>query len=42
MRIQINLLPGGKRKRAAGGGFKLPDFKELIASVKDPLLIGSR
>lgn len=40
--IEINLLPG-KKKKAAGAGFKLamPDFKSLIAQVKDPWLIGA-
>ena len=39
--IEINLLPG-KRKKASGGGggrgFKLPDFKAIFAQVKDPYL----
>ena len=40
--IEINLLPGQKRKkRAAGAGMALPDFKALLAQVKDPLLIGA-
>jgi len=40
--IEINLLPG-KKKKAAGAGFQLavPDFKALIAQVKDPWLIGA-
>jgi Tfp pilus assembly protein PilN len=40
--IEINLLPG-KKKKAAGAGFQLamPDFKGLIAQVKDPWLIGA-
>lgn len=38
--IEVNLLPGQKRKSAGGGSkFKLPDFKALLASVKDPWLI---
>jgi Tfp pilus assembly protein PilN len=38
--IEINLLPGAKKKRGGkGGGFQLPDFKALAASVKDPWLI---
>ncbi len=39
--IEINLLPGKKGKRGGKGGasFKLPDFKGLAASVKDPWLI---
>ncbi|HXM39555.1 MAG TPA: PilN domain-containing protein [Gemmatimonadales bacterium] len=40
--IEINLLPG-KKKKAAGAGFQLavPDFKALVAQVKDPWLIGA-
>ena len=40
--IEINLLPG-KKKSAKGAGFQLamPDFKGLIAQVKDPWLIGA-
>lgn len=39
--IEINLLPGAKRKR--GGGFKLalPDLKALSALGKDPWLIAA-
>ena len=38
--IEINLLPGAKRKRGGkGGGFQMPDVKALAASVKDPWLI---
>ena len=39
--IEINLLPGAKRKR--GGGFKLalPDFKALSGLAKDPWLIAA-
>jgi Tfp pilus assembly protein PilN len=37
--IEINLLPG-KKKRAAGGGagfkLRLPDFQGLLATVKNP------
>lgn len=40
MRIEINLL-GGPRKRKAGAGFALPDFREMFAQVKDPLLLGA-
>ena len=38
--IEINLLPGAKRKRG-GRGLKLglPDLKALAATVKDPWLI---
>jgi Tfp pilus assembly protein PilN len=40
--IEINLLPG-KKKVAKGTGMQLamPDFKGLIAQVKDPWLIGA-
>jgi len=40
--IEINLLPG-KKRAAKGAGMKLslPDFKALIAQVKDPWLIGA-
>jgi Tfp pilus assembly protein PilN len=40
--IEINLLPG-KKKKVAGGGIKLsmPDFRAIIAQVKDPWLIGA-
>jgi Tfp pilus assembly protein PilN len=40
--IEINLLPG-KKKKAAGAGMKLamPDFKGLIAQVKDPWLLAA-
>ncbi len=40
--IEINLLPG-KKKKAAGAGMKLsmPDFKGIIAQVKDPWLLGA-
>jgi Tfp pilus assembly protein PilN len=40
--IEINLLPG-KKKKAAGAGFKLsmPDFRAIISQVKDPWLIGA-
>ena len=38
--IEINLLPGAKKKRGGkGGGFQMPDVKALAASVKDPWLI---
>ena len=38
--IEINLLPG-KKKKAAGGGLALPDFGELVKGIRDPLLIGA-
>lgn len=38
--IEINLLPGAKRKKGGkGGGLQLPDFKALSGLVKDPWLI---
>jgi Tfp pilus assembly protein PilN len=41
--IEINLLPGKKRKAAGGAGFKLslPDFRAFLTQVKDPWLIGA-
>ena len=39
--IEINLLPGQKRKKRAAVGFAMPDFGALIAKVKDPLLMGA-
>ena len=41
MKIEINLLPGGKKKKAGGAGFALPDISALITRIKDPLLIGA-
>ena len=38
--IEINLLPGSKKKKRMGGGglgITLPDFSEIIAGIKDPL-----
>src|SRR5437879_4484031 len=40
--IEINLLPGKKKKATPGGaGFKLalPDFRGLLASIKNPWLL---
>ncbi len=39
--IEINLLPGKKKKAAGGAGFKLalPDFQGLLASIKNPWLL---
>src|SRR2546425_12062217 len=43
--IEINLIPGKKQKAARGKGlgFKLalPDFRGLIASIKNPWLIAA-
>jgi len=38
--IEINLLPGKKKKRA-GAGVSMPDFSELIGKVRDPLMIAA-
>ena len=41
--IEINLLPGPKKKKSAsaGLGISMADFKEMFAKVKDPMLIGT-
>src|SRR3989442_15852613 len=41
--IEINLLPGKKAKKAAGARFKLslPDFRNLLSTIKDPYLIAA-
>lgn len=40
--IEINLLPGQKRKAAgAGMGFKVPALSTLLTQIKDPWLIGA-
>jgi hypothetical protein len=40
--IEINLLPGAKRKRGGkGGGLALPDVAALLALVKDPWLVAA-
>ncbi len=39
--IEINLLPGQKKRRRPGAGIAMPDFGELASSIKDPLLIGA-
>ena len=40
--IEINLLPGRKKKKkGAGRGISLPDLSELGSKVKDPLLLGA-
>jgi Tfp pilus assembly protein PilN len=40
--IEINLLPGAKRKRGAkGAGFKLPNLAQLAASIKEPWLVAA-
>ena len=40
MKIEINLLPGA-RKKAGGTGLSMPDFSKMITQVKDPLLVGA-
>ena len=39
--IEINLLPGKKKKPAGGAGFSLslPDFRGLLATIKNPWLL---
>jgi Tfp pilus assembly protein PilN len=39
--IEINLLPGKKKRAAGGAGFKLalPDFRGLLATIKNPWLL---
>ncbi len=37
--IEINLLPGAKKKGGKGFKLALPDLKGLVTSVKDPWLI---
>lgn len=40
--IEINLLPGAKRKRGGkGAGLKLPDVKGMLAAVKDPWMVAA-
>lgn len=38
--IEINLLPGARKKRGGMGvSFQMPDFKAMLTAVKDPWLI---
>jgi Tfp pilus assembly protein PilN len=39
--IEINLLPGKKKKAGGGAGFSLalPDFRGLLATIKNPWLL---
>lgn len=41
--IEVNLLPGQKRNapKGGGGGIKLPDFRALMANIKDPWLLSA-
>ncbi len=41
MIIEINLLPGPKKKRGAARGISVPSFSELVSKVRDPLLLGA-
>jgi Tfp pilus assembly protein PilN len=38
--IRINLLPGPQKKRRGGAGFSLGSASEMLAKVKNPLLLG--
>jgi Tfp pilus assembly protein PilN len=38
--IRINLLPGPQKKRRGGAGFSLGSATELLAKIKNPLLLG--
>jgi Tfp pilus assembly protein PilN len=41
--IEINLLPGKKKKAGGGPGFQLsmPDFRGIMAQIKDPWLVAA-
>jgi len=39
--IEINLLPGQKRKAPGGGKFRIPNVRAVIANVKDPWLLSA-
>jgi Tfp pilus assembly protein PilN len=41
--IEINLLPGKKKRAAGGAGFKLrlPDIQGLLSSIKNPWLLAA-
>ncbi|MFQ5703383.1 MAG: PilN domain-containing protein [Gemmatimonadales bacterium] len=39
--IEINLLPGKKKKRKAASGLALPDFGELFGKIRDPLMLAA-
>ncbi|HEX9632722.1 MAG TPA: PilN domain-containing protein [Gemmatimonadales bacterium] len=38
--IRINLLPGPQKKRRGGAGFNFGSATELLAKIKNPLLLG--
>jgi Tfp pilus assembly protein PilN len=39
--IEINLLPGQKRKAPGGGALRMPDFRQAVAQVRDPWLLAA-
>jgi Tfp pilus assembly protein PilN len=39
--IEINLLPGQKRKAAGGMRFRVPDLRSVLAQVTDPWLLAA-
>lgn len=39
--IEINLLPGQKRKAPGGGKLRVPDFRAFLSNVKDPWLLSA-
>jgi len=39
--IEINLLPGQKRKTAGASRLRIPDFRAVMTNVKDPWLLGA-
>jgi Tfp pilus assembly protein PilN len=39
--IEINLLPGQKRKAAGGRRLRMPDVRAVLANVKDPWLLAA-
>ncbi len=41
MIIEINLLPGPKKKRGAARGISVPSFSELVSKVREPLMLGA-
>ncbi len=39
--IEVNLLPGPKKKKGSGGGLSFDALKELPQKISDPLLMGA-
>jgi Tfp pilus assembly protein PilN len=39
--IEINLLPGKRKKKRAGAGFKMPDIPDLVGKIRDPLMLAA-